>query len=73
MTPPPDQGQITVNGKPRPIAADTALPALLGDLGVGGIPVLVEHNGIALRPSEHAEAVVKAGDRLEIIRVVAGG
>jgi thiamine biosynthesis protein ThiS len=35
--------------------------------------VVVEHNGEAVAPSEFARRVVQAGDRLEIVRIVAGG
>ena len=35
--------------------------------------VVVEHNGDAVAPSEFAEREVRDGDRLEIVRIVAGG
>jgi sulfur carrier protein len=35
--------------------------------------VLVEHNGIALRRHEWPERSLAAGDRVEFVRVVAGG
>ena len=35
--------------------------------------VVVEHNGEAVSPSEFGHHVVQAGDRLEIVRVTAGG
>ena len=35
--------------------------------------VVVEVNGEAVAPSEFARREVKAGDRLEIVRIVAGG
>ncbi|MBM3848190.1 MAG: sulfur carrier protein ThiS [Verrucomicrobia bacterium] len=35
--------------------------------------VVVEHNGEAVAPSEFAERQLQAGDRLEIVRIVAGG
>jgi thiamine biosynthesis protein ThiS len=35
--------------------------------------VVVEHNGEAVAPSEFARREVRAGDRLEIVKVVAGG
>lgn len=35
--------------------------------------VVVEHNGDAVAPSEFAVRTISAGDRLEIVRVVAGG
>ena len=35
--------------------------------------VVVERNGEALTPAEAREAVLTDGDRLEIVRIVAGG
>jgi thiamine biosynthesis protein ThiS len=35
--------------------------------------VVVEHNGEAVAPSEFTRRMVRPGDRLEIVRVVAGG
>lgn len=35
--------------------------------------VVVEHNGEAVAPSEFARRQLKTGDRLEIVRIVAGG
>jgi len=35
--------------------------------------VVVEHNGEAVVPSEFAKRQVSAGDRLEIVKIVAGG
>ena len=35
--------------------------------------VIVEHNGEAVAPSEFSSRQVQAGDRLEIVRIVAGG
>ncbi len=35
--------------------------------------VVVEHNGEAVAPSEFAKRQLGAGDRLEIVKIVAGG
>jgi len=35
--------------------------------------VVVEHNGQAVAPSEFAHRQVQTGDRLEIVKIVAGG
>jgi thiamine biosynthesis protein ThiS len=35
--------------------------------------VVVEHNGEAVAPSEFSRRQVRAGDRLEIVKIVAGG
>ena len=35
--------------------------------------VVVEHNGEAVAPSEFSRRTLNAGDRLEIVKIVAGG
>jgi len=35
--------------------------------------VVVEHNGEAVAPSQFAQRQLQAGDRLEIVKIVAGG
>lgn len=35
--------------------------------------VVVEHNGEAVSPSDFPKRVLQPGDRLEIVRIVAGG
>jgi thiamine biosynthesis protein ThiS len=35
--------------------------------------VVVEHNGEAVAPSEFPQRQVQSGDRLEIVKIVAGG
>ena len=35
--------------------------------------VVVEHNGEAVAPSEFSMRQLNAGDRLEIVKIVAGG
>jgi len=35
--------------------------------------VVVEHNGDAVAPSEFSHRQLQAGDRLEIVKIVAGG
>lgn len=64
---------VIANG--RRVAAE--LPATLEGflVGQGLLPrsVVVEHNGEAVAPSEFAGRQVAAGDRLEIVKIVAGG
>jgi thiamine biosynthesis protein ThiS len=35
--------------------------------------VVVEHNGEAVAPSEFSRRALNAGDKLEIVKIVAGG
>ena len=64
---------LIANG--RPIAA--TLPCTLEQFLVAQklLPrsVVVEHNGEAVAPSEFAQRQLEAGDRLEIVKIVAGG
>jgi len=64
---------IIANGKP--IAAN--LPCSIEEFLVAQslLPrsVVVEHNGEAVAPSEFGQRKLQAGDRLEIVKIVAGG
>jgi sulfur carrier protein len=63
---------LTLNGQPHTVPAGTTIASLLATLGMSG-PVLVEHNGAALFPRDYPATLLAPGDRLEIIRIVAGG
>jgi sulfur carrier protein len=65
--------QIVVNGRPSQVVDGTSLTALVVGLGLRVGSVLVEHNGTALLRSELPAAVLADGDRLELVRAVAGG
>ncbi|MEM7387485.1 MAG: sulfur carrier protein ThiS [Verrucomicrobiota bacterium] len=66
--------RITVNGEEQTLTkTEQPLTGFLKDLGFEDKPVLVEWNGTALHQREHAETVLRNGDRLEIIQIVAGG
>ena len=62
-----------VNGKPSEVPDGISLTALIETLGLRVGSVVVEHNGTALLRSELAAVELAAGDRLELIRAVAGG
>jgi sulfur carrier protein len=65
--------QLTVNGRASDVPDGTGLPALLESLGLRVGSVVVEHNGTALLRSELAGVQLADGDRLELVRAVAGG
>ena len=65
--------QLVVNGEPTDVTDGTSLPALLEFLGLRVGSVVVEHNGTALLRSELNAARLRDGDRLELVRAVAGG
>lgn len=64
---------LIINGeKHEGILAET-VAELVVELGLPGAACLVEHNRVALRRSEWELAVLRDGESLEIIRIVAGG
>ena len=64
---------IQLNGTPHLVTSGATILNLLQSLMLDGIPVLVEHNAMALFPREFPATLLQAGDRVEIIRIVAGG
>ena len=64
--------KLVLNGKDREVSA-TRVESLVAELGLPLAAALVEHNGTALLRSEWARTNLQEGDRLEIIRMVAGG
>ncbi len=67
------RGVVTANGK----AVETVFPCtvekFLIDQKLLPRSVVVEHNGEAVAPSEFAVRPLAHGDRLEIVKIVAGG
>ena len=64
--------KITINGQPRETAAPD-IAALVAELGFVKGAVLIEYNGTALRPAEWTDCLLAAGDRIELLRLAAGG
>ena len=64
--------KLVLNGQDREVRA-AQVEELVAELGLPLAAALVEHNGTALLRSEWAESKLRNGDRLEIIRMVAGG
>jgi sulfur carrier protein len=65
--------ELTVNGKPRTIDQPMTLLAYLEQLGINPHIVAVEHNGDIIRREHYGETQLRAGDVLEIVRMVGGG
>jgi sulfur carrier protein len=63
---------LVLNGQSREVRA-TQVEDLVAELGLPLAAALVEHNGTALLRSEWPKTNLQNGDRLEIIRMVAGG
>ena len=64
---------VIANGETVPAPLPCTIEQFLVHQGLLPRSVVVEHNGEAVAPSEFAERPLKAGDRLEIVRIVAGG
>jgi thiamine biosynthesis protein ThiS len=62
---------IMINGDVRSVAAKS-VQDLIAEFDFPAA-VLVEHNGLALRRDEWPHVRLEEDDRLEIIRIVAGG
>lgn len=65
--------RLSINGEPREINRARDVSELVAELELPAPAVLVEHNGTALRRDEWPGRTIADGDRLEIIRIVAGG
>jgi sulfur carrier protein len=64
---------VFVNGEPREVTRSRTVTELVAELELPGPTLLIEHNGTALHRSEWPETPLAGGDRLELLRVVAGG
>jgi sulfur carrier protein len=64
---------VTINGEPREILRARTVAELITELELPAPAILVEHNGLALRREEWGERVIVNGDRVELVRIVAGG
>jgi sulfur carrier protein len=64
---------VTVNGDAREIPDGLTVRDLIAHLGLEGGPVAVEKNLEVVPRAEHATAVLRAGDVLEIVHFVGGG
>lgn len=65
--------RITVNGKPRDIDHEMPLPEFLQALDINPRLVAVAINGDVIPKDQYASATVRAGDALEVVRMVGGG
>jgi thiamine biosynthesis protein ThiS len=65
--------QITANGQSIAAKLPCTIEEFLVAQGLLPRSVVVEHNGEAVAPSEFSQLQLNAGDRLEIVKIVAGG
>ena len=69
----PGEARVMANGRPVAVRLPCTLEAFLVSQKLLPRSVVVEHNGAAVAPSEFAGRLLGPGDRLEIVRIVAGG
>lgn len=65
--------KVIANGDAMEVPDGSTVEDLLGRLGLGGKWVLVERNGEPVARRELGTTVLADGDRLELVRAVAGG
>ena len=66
-------GSVIANGQERPANFPCSVEAFLIAQNLLPRSVVVELNGEALPPSEFADRSLQPGDKLEIVKIVAGG
>jgi len=64
---------LTANGQQILVKIPCSLEEFLMTQQLLSRSVVVEHNGEAVAPSEFSKRQLQAGDRLEIVKIVAGG
>jgi thiamine biosynthesis protein ThiS len=64
---------VIANGKAIAAGLPCSVEAFLVAQKLLPRSVVVEHNGEAVAPSEFPQRILQAGDRLEIVKIVAGG
>jgi thiamine biosynthesis protein ThiS len=68
-----DDSSIFANGQPVQARFPCSIEEFLVAQQLLPRSVVVEHNGEAVAPSEFSRRQLRAGDRLEIVKIVAGG
>ncbi len=64
---------VFMNGKARQVNSDRTVMEIVREMKLEPASVLVERNGEAMLRQEWGERKVEHGDRLEFVKVVAGG
>lgn len=64
---------VQANGRPVELPDGATVATLLDALGLAGAVAAVERNGEPVSRAEHDSAALADGDRVELVRAVAGG
>lgn len=65
--------EIFVNGQAHQVSPGCTLEQLIAHLKLSGKRLAAEHNGAIVPRSRHAQTVLHAGDKLEIVHAIGGG
>jgi sulfur carrier protein len=65
--------KISLNGEPVDAREVKTIAQLIDRYELPRQSILVEHNGLAVHRHEWSERALAEGDRIEFVRVVAGG
>jgi thiamine biosynthesis protein ThiS len=66
-------GNVIANGQAVEASVPCSIEEFLVARGLLPRSVVVEHNGEAVAPSQFGKREIHHGDRLEIVKIVAGG
>ena len=64
---------LVVNGESRSFPVPLSVAQLIESLSMAGKRIAIERNGEIVPRSQHAQTMLEAGDRLEIVVAVGGG
>ena len=64
---------LWINAEQHQMSGPVNIAELITKLDLPAPAILVEHNGVALRRDEWLASPLLDGDRIELIRIVAGG
>ncbi|HZS19209.1 MAG TPA: sulfur carrier protein ThiS [Candidatus Udaeobacter sp.] len=65
--------KISLNGESVDVRGAETIAELIDRYRLPAQSILVEHNGLAVHRHEWPQRLLSEGDRIEFIRVVAGG
>ena len=65
--------RVTLNGRDRDVRDARTIEELIRSVDLDPRSVIVEHNGEALERRRYGEVRISQGDRVELVRAVAGG
>lgn len=65
--------EIVVNGETRKLERETPLVEFVTAFGLDGRRIAIAHNGVVLYRDDWEAIMLRAGDRLEVVRMIGGG